>query len=235
MQQRRPRGRHLAVDTLGQWIRRPRLARTRPPLFRQILAPPPSDPQEHRDREQHADERDPVVEPHRVGLRGGGAAWDEPGPDDHDDPAAECDEQKHQVRADPAVQSGPHDVTAAGPAGVPSHAEAALNGAGGLLSLPGPYPVGERGTRLRCLLHQTDLLAPPLLKAITTPAIATITPTTILSGHPTARRHARRTQVDPPVLQTGLPFIVVPPREFEARSEERRVGKECRSRWSPYH
>ena len=23
--------------------------------------------------------------------------------------------------------------------------------------------------------------------------------------------------------------------EFVARSEERRVGKECRSRWSPYH
>ena len=23
--------------------------------------------------------------------------------------------------------------------------------------------------------------------------------------------------------------------EFTARSEERRVGKECRSRWSPYH
>ena len=23
--------------------------------------------------------------------------------------------------------------------------------------------------------------------------------------------------------------------ELEARSEERRVGKECRSRWSPYH
>ena len=23
--------------------------------------------------------------------------------------------------------------------------------------------------------------------------------------------------------------------EFEGRSEERRVGKECRSRWSPYH
>ena len=22
---------------------------------------------------------------------------------------------------------------------------------------------------------------------------------------------------------------------FEERSEERRVGKECRSRWSPYH
>ena len=23
--------------------------------------------------------------------------------------------------------------------------------------------------------------------------------------------------------------------EMESRSEERRVGKECRSRWSPYH
>ena len=26
-----------------------------------------------------------------------------------------------------------------------------------------------------------------------------------------------------------------PPAEQKARSEERRVGKECRSRWSPYH
>ena len=25
------------------------------------------------------------------------------------------------------------------------------------------------------------------------------------------------------------------PGAFEIRSEERRVGKECRSRWSPYH
>ena len=29
------------------------------------------------------------------------------------------------------------------------------------------------------------------------------------------------------------PVAVIGPRE--ARSEERRVGKECRSRWSPYH
>ena len=27
----------------------------------------------------------------------------------------------------------------------------------------------------------------------------------------------------------------VGPRGGEVRSEERRVGKECRSRWSPYH
>src|SRR5256885_11006476 len=33
-----------------------------------------------------------------------------------------------------------------------------------------------------------------------------------------------------------LYFIEVNPRiQVEHRSEERRVGKECRSRWSPYH
>ena len=30
-------------------------------------------------------------------------------------------------------------------------------------------------------------------------------------------------------------FIARPAFAEEARSEERRVGKECRSRWSPYH
>ena len=33
-------------------------------------------------------------------------------------------------------------------------------------------------------------------------------------------------------LGAGLWVIVSPP---VTRSEERRVGKECRSRWSPYH
>ena len=27
----------------------------------------------------------------------------------------------------------------------------------------------------------------------------------------------------------------IPAKAVDARSEERRVGKECRSRWSPYH
>ena len=30
-------------------------------------------------------------------------------------------------------------------------------------------------------------------------------------------------------------FLNAAPAKSEARSEERRVGKECRSRWSPYH
>ena len=33
-------------------------------------------------------------------------------------------------------------------------------------------------------------------------------------------------------LGWGLSFVVI---ALAARSEERRVGKECRSRWSPYH
>ena len=30
-------------------------------------------------------------------------------------------------------------------------------------------------------------------------------------------------------------YVVTDPEGIHARSEERRVGKECRSRWSPYH
>src|SRR2546430_2299274 len=36
------------------------------------------------------------------------------------------------------------------------------------------------------------------------------------------------------IRASGAELVRVPLREF-ARSEERRVGKECRSRWSPYH
>ena len=36
-----------------------------------------------------------------------------------------------------------------------------------------------------------------------------------------------------PELEMVPVFLIVP--ELEMRSEERRVGKECRSRWSPYH
>ena len=48
----------------------------------------------------------------------------------------------------------------------------------------------------------------------------------------------------PAQLPAGLKLGIIPERETPAdcflsarssRSEERRVGKECRSRWSPYH
>ena len=35
--------------------------------------------------------------------------------------------------------------------------------------------------------------------------------------------------------QKTISVSVARPREERPRSEERRVGKECRSRWSPYH
>ena len=42
------------------------------------------------------------------------------------------------------------------------------------------------------------------------------------------------------IINTGKPYFLSRPRRFGkslliSRSEERRVGKECRSRWSPYH
>src|SRR3712207_8853908 len=38
------------------------------------------------------------------------------------------------------------------------------------------------------------------------------------------------------ILRTGdVPVSLTAPGALRARSEERRVGKECRSRWSPYH
>ena len=41
----------------------------------------------------------------------------------------------------------------------------------------------------------------------------------------------------PPLAAAVLPYILGPKQALELvlRSEERRVGKECRSRWSPYH
>src|SRR3712207_1187202 len=36
-------------------------------------------------------------------------------------------------------------------------------------------------------------------------------------------------------VHKGTPLYVELPVTLELRSEERRVGKECRSRWSPYH
>src|SRR5687768_17699449 len=33
----------------------------------------------------------------------------------------------------------------------------------------------------------------------------------------------------------ALDYLITRKREEQGRSEERRVGKECRSRWSPYH
>src|SRR3989449_9705935 len=49
-----------------------------------------------------------------------------------------------------------------------------------------------------------------------------------------AQREAQRARVL--IAQAGDERLVATTRELQLqRSEERRVGKECRSRWSPYH
>src|SRR2546430_6374817 len=48
-------------------------------------------------------------------------------------------------------------------------------------------------------------------------------------GYPDTRRYRRG------VLGSLLAWSMEPPARLRFRSEERRVGKECRSRWSPYH
>src|SRR6266480_8146817 len=56
---------------------------------------------------------------------------------------------------------------------------------------------------------------------------------------PLARQSTATSPADPPkVKKLGLPLVLVARRSCwppPLRSEERRVGKECRSRWSPYH
>src|SRR5256885_11314123 len=49
---------------------------------------------------------------------------------------------------------------------------------------------------------------------------------------PTVRPSLEATQAPPATL---APTLVNFRRQVGTRSEERRVGKECRSRWSPYH
>src|SRR3989442_13166675 len=52
-----------------------------------------------------------------------------------------------------------------------------------------------------------------------------------LRGRSQAQAAARQGQSAAP----GVPVAVAPVEKRDVRSEERRVGKECRSRWSPYH
>src|SRR2546427_9720739 len=89
----------------------------------------------------------------------------------------------------------------------------------------------------------------PFLTVVTTRP-ETLLGDTAVAVHPRDKRHAgfigktaRLPIADVPIPiiadeavdpKFGTGFVKVTP-AHDARSEERRVGKECRSRWSPYH
>ena len=56
----------------------------------------------------------------------------------------------------------------------------------------------------------------------------------IQEGHANGRLSAT-TLLEPAIEQAEIALICVGTPSERNRSEERRVGKECRSRWSPYH
>src|SRR2546426_4290008 len=49
------------------------------------------------------------------------------------------------------------------------------------------------------------------------------------------KTHGNLTREEDQMLQELLPQLQMAYVSVSRRSEERRVGKECRSRWSPYH
>ena len=63
--------------------------------------------------------------------------------------------------------------------------------------------------------------------------VATTGDSVVLDVHLRTRGHFRLANCQYPPLKIGLDKAQTPHTLF--RSEERRVGKECRSRWSPYH
>src|SRR2546425_5519465 len=53
--------------------------------------------------------------------------------------------------------------------------------------------------------------------------------------HGTEEQNTRNGKGQKTVQTDTGPLDLAVPRDRNGRSEERRVGKECRSRWSPYH
>src|SRR5258708_37873426 len=94
---------------------------------------------------------------------------------------------------------------------------------GQLRQLPGHHLFGLHPGSARCLaglIHRPQALSDPLIVAIARFAVK------FREG-----RHARR----PGGCGLHESPGIVSAETLDSRSEERRVGKECRSRWSPYH
>src|ERR1039458_10829389 len=103
---------------------------------------------------------------------------------------------------------------------MPSHAASFVFGADGSFSYRSKPVYGSRTDHFTYQLVSTNgtsltnevqiYVAPPAAPTVDTPTAASVTATTATLGGNVSS-------------------------DGGARSEERRVGKECRSRWSPYH
>src|SRR5260221_13885581 len=63
----------------------------------------------------------------------------------------------------------------------------------------------------------------------------TVTARNVLTGIKRATVSNETANYSIPLLSIGTYEVTAEREGFKTRSEERRVGKECRSRWSPYH
>src|SRR5256885_8185158 len=83
--------------------------------------------------------------------------------------------------------------------------------------------VSAKRSSLRMVLKRPAELVRPLIAAVLA---------LLLAAGPALAQDPAQQQPTPPQERKPLPTPQSPAQE---RSEERRVGKECRSRWSPYH
>ena len=85
---------------------------------------------------------------------------------------------------------------------------------------------GAKGRRRRTAADEPPGLSSPPLSS---------PPLALWPSPPLAARLHHSWEPPGPLPIPSLDFPFLPPLQRISRSEERRVGKECRSRWSPYH
>ena len=94
----------------------------------------------------------------------------------------------------------------------------------------------KKATKLTILTAALSLFLPQLVLAETVTDTTTTLPTTSEETTQLAATQQEETTTEKTTeAPVSLPTDAKNDIYFAERSEERRVGKECRSRWSPYH
>ena len=93
----------------------------------------------------------------------------------------------------------------------------------GALDWIGNRLLGKATTERGALVRLAAAVVPSSAFVLNTPLVAMMAPVVV--------DWCRRHRISPSRLLIPLSYLTI----VGGRSEERRVGKECRSRWSPYH